>query len=235
MKAMSFKFAPYSFSKLNTFVNCPKRFEYKYVKKEKEGRCDRSALERGSAIHEMFEHHEKNKEPKQSKYTKDFKKALVSKSVQNIKKHLETPKNTCREVSFGLTPEFTPCDYNSKDALFRGKIDLVYVHEGMLELIDYKTGKPKSQKYQSYDQLLLYSIYFFQRYNTLQKLKVSYVYVDHDVVNSFVVDKTIIHKWKHHFLEIVNDIETAKEFLPNHSRLCHWCPFEEKCEWDLDY
>lgn len=229
------KFAPYSFSKLNTYQTCPKRFKYKYIKKEKEGECDKSALVRGSAIHEMFENHQKGKEPKKSKYTAEFKKALERPHVQKIKKHLESPEKTCREISFGLTKDFAPCEYKDKNALFRGKIDLAYNDNGVLNLVDYKTGKPKDEKYQNYDQLLLYSIYFFERYPALDKLKISYVYVDHDIVNSLVVLRTYIEKHKEHFLNIVKKIETDQEYLPKHSALCKWCPFENTCQWDLDY
>lgn len=227
---MVFKYSPYSFSKLNTYEMCPKRFKFRYIKKEKEGECDKSALIRGSAIHEMFENHQKGKEPKKSKYTADFKKAIERPQVKKIKKHLESPEKTCREVSFGMTKDFSPCEYKDKNALFRGKIDLVYIDNGVLNLADYKTGKAKDEKYQNYDQLLLYSIYFFQRYPSLEKLKISYVYVDQDVVNSLEVLRSFIETHKAHFLSIVNSIEADQEYIAKPSKLCHWCPYHKKCK-----
>ena len=229
----AFKYAPYSFSKLNCYQTCPKRFEYRYVKKEKEGECDRSALIRGSAIHEMFEEHHKGKEPKKTPYTEDFKKAIARPQIKKIREHLESPEKTCREVSFGLTKDFKPCEYSSKDALFRGKIDLAYIDNGVLHLVDYKTGKPKDQKYQNFDQLSLYSIYFFERYNTLEKINISYVYVDHGIANSLEILKSSIPRLKQYFLDIVHSIETDEKYSPMPTKLCHWCPFEKICQGNV--
>lgn len=229
MNSNEYKFAPYSFSKINTYLNCPKRFHFQYVLKVKQGDCDRSALVRGSAIHEMFEQHQKGKEPKQTPYTADFKRALKRSEVKKIKEHLESTTKTCREISFGLTKDFEPCKYTSKDALFRGRIDLAYNDNGMLTIVDYKTGKAKDEKYQNFDQLLLYSIYFFQRYKTLMFCKVQFVYVDHDVVNSLVTERKYLENLKEHFLNTVKTIESATEYNPKQSRLCAYCPYKDRC------
>lgn len=226
---IDFKFAPYSFSKINTYLNCPKRFHFQYVLKEKQGVCDRSALVRGSAIHEMFEKHSKGKEPQQTPYTADFKKALTRPEVKKIKEQLESSAKTCREISFGLTKNFEPCEYSSKNALFRGKIDLAYNDNGMLTLVDYKTGKPKDEKYQNFDQLLLYSIYFFQRFKTLNSCKVQFVYVDHGIVNSLDTERKYLEKLKEHFINTVKTVESDTEYNPKKSRLCDYCPYKDRC------
>lgn len=227
LEKIDFKYAPYSYSRLSTYETCPRRFKYQYIEKVKQGDIDRSALIRGSAIHKLFE--EYPKAPKEGKFVKDFSKALESDSVKVFKEHISESGKSFREFAFGLTPDFEPCTYSSKQALFRGKVDLGYVDNNILHLVDFKTGKAKDLKYQDFDQLLLYSIYFFQKYSNVQEINVSYVYVDHDVTNSLTFNRENLEVFKAHFKSIVYLIEGDKEYNPKKSRLCDYCPFKEYC------
>ena len=51
------KFAPYSFSRLATHKNCPRKFRYSYIDKIPSGRVDRTAVLKGAAVHSIIENY----------------------------------------------------------------------------------------------------------------------------------------------------------------------------------
>ena len=52
-----FKFAPYSFSKINMHKQCNRKFKYGYIVKAKREQQDRTALLKGGAVHSILEKH----------------------------------------------------------------------------------------------------------------------------------------------------------------------------------
>ena len=79
---MAIKFAPYSYSKISTFVSCPKKFKFQYI--DKIGTfLDTPALIKGRTIHYLIENSslspdEYSDEMKQN--IKDFPEALEIKN-----------------------------------------------------------------------------------------------------------------------------------------------------------
>jgi len=112
------KFAPYSFSKINTFVQCPRKFKYSYIDKLPRGETDKTALYKGSALHNILENYPNAGTHKLApKYQPIIDKFLKSKYLHYLE------RESVKELSIGLTPQLTPCEYKDKSAMFRGFID----------------------------------------------------------------------------------------------------------------
>ena len=126
------KYAPFSFSKINLFEQCPLKFKFQYI--DKLGTfIPNLATERGSFIHTLLENDTKSK-PTKFKFTIATPKEqnecidifIAFKKSELGQRYLEVPSEA--EVHFGMKfidGVLSPCSYYDKEALFRGKIDLV--------------------------------------------------------------------------------------------------------------
>jgi len=99
----------------------------------------------------------------------------------------------------------------------------------VLYLIDWKTGKYKDPKWQDYDQLMYYAVYFFKRYPTIDKIKISFVYIEHHLENDMTLERKYLDRYINDLKDSINDIETDKEFEKNPSKLCEYCDFISTC------
>ncbi len=96
-----------------------------------------------------------------------------------------------------------------------------------------KTGKYKEPAWQTYDQLVFYAIYFFQRYPNISKIRVSYVYVEHpDMENDLVLSREYLDVYVADLMRLVNNIENDNHFQKNQSKLCDYCDFKLYCSND---
>ena len=223
------KYSPYSFSKLSTHNQCNRKFKYTYIEKAPKSEKDMTPLLKGGAVHSILEHYP-NKSPHK----------LAEKYQHIANKFLETDiakeiffGDSVREYDFGLTKDLKPTKYNDKEALFRGSIDYIFTTD-KLNLIDFKTGKAKEQKWQSFDQLMFYAIYFFQKYPNINEINISYVYVEHENYhNSIILERQYLKNYISQLLTLIKNVETDTEFKKNESKLCDWCEFKEYCTKDI--
>lgn len=115
---------PYSFSKLSTHVQCPRKYKYAYIDKAPEDQdVDITALLKGRAVHSIIENYpNKSTHAWAPKYQhiadKFFRTSLA-------KKYLTIPST--REHKFGISKKLEPTEYNDKEALFRGLIDYITI------------------------------------------------------------------------------------------------------------
>jgi len=156
------KYAPYSFSKMNTFNQCNRKFKYQVIDKVKPEKTDTTALRKGVEIHKVLEKYPVVPDSV-SKQNLEIANTFINSELGRYYFNL----NNTREVKFGLDNTLTPGEY-SKTSLFRGFIDFVCIKDDMLILVDWKTGKLKETKYQDFTQLLLYAVYFFLKYSMIK-------------------------------------------------------------------
>ncbi len=220
------KFAPYSFSKLTTFEDCPQRFKFQYIDKIK--RDDRNeALVKGSNVHNILEKFGTYKldNTAEENIVRNFVKSEIAKkylpSLVGIEKSI-------RETSIGLDENFEPCSYYSKRAVFRGKVDFICKIDNVLNICDYKTGKYKDEVYQDYRQLLLYSLFFFKKYPNVDTIRISYIYVEHNLENSMMLERKYLDKYLETLSNMINNVETATEYNRK-TKFCNWCPYKDLC------
>ena len=124
-------FSPYSFSKINLYEQCPRKYKFNYIDKIKTFEKN-LATERGSYIHLLLENDTKSK-PSEFKFTLiDDEKQQECIKVYEDFRHSELGEwffefdQAEAEVEFGMkkTDEgLVTCSYYDKEALFRGKID----------------------------------------------------------------------------------------------------------------
>ena len=211
----------FSFSSLSLYNTCPFAYKLSYIDKIKPVRS--TALVKGSNVHSILEKFPNFIASKEFKFNENLIVSnFLNSEIGNYFKDVLLNKKTAREFKFGLTRDFKNDTF--KDSFFHGIIDLIFFENDELNLCDYKTGKYKEN--QDFSQLLTYSL-FFKNYD---KIKINYLYVEHNKVNSKVVTKEDIENAQNFIIKTTDIISEDKVFKRNCGKHCAWCQFSEKCD-----
>jgi len=250
---MPLKFAPYSFSKITTFTQCPKKFKFKYIDKIY-FKSDNIALEKGSYIHLLLEilanpsfadsrkidivstaMHVINKT--------QFKFSLSTE--QDIKSHQKIFLNFIQsdighkyfidydiisaEEEFGIkwdNNNFDATSYYNKSATIRGKVDQISKNGNEIHIIDWKSGKVPQEI--SEMQIQLYAIWFFLKFKNIDKVITSFVYIEHNKEKTVVYKRDDIPLIKKAYGRRIKEIEIENSFNKKETHMCNWCEYRNK-------
>lgn len=196
----------YSYSQLRTYLYCPRRYEFHYIKGLSEDTSD--ILERGIVVHEAIA---KN-DPKL--VMEDIENYVM---FQNAREYLNFVKPIAFEVKLGITKDFKPAPY--QDAFFHGIVDVIY--EG--GLLDWKTGQSKPDAL----QLLLNAL--IARINGYAIDEITYVYLHSNTSSATPYTEEMFEDTKDVLLSLVEDIENDTTFEARPSHKCYYCPYAEQC------
>ncbi len=127
-------------------------------------------------------------------------------------------------ISFSLEEE--------KDYWIRGYIDRVTLAEdSILEIHDYKTSSrlPSQDDVNSDRQLAFYQMGVDGRWQGIQEVKLVWHYLsfDKEIHSSRTSDE--LHQLRRATLELIQKIETDRQFLPKEGPLCNWCDYQGFC------
>jgi len=77
---------------------------------------------------------------------------------------------------------------------------------------------------------MFYAIYFFQRYLTIEKIKVSYVYIEHELENDITLERKYLSNYISELNKLISDVESDVLFEKNETKLCEWCLYKTYCK-----
>lgn len=205
---------PWSFSSLNAFETCPKRFKLTRITKVVQ-EPPSEAMTHGNEVHKALELSMKGEKPLPEKY------AQWQPLVNRIRRQ---PGKKLVEFRFALTESFKPTEFFSHNAWVRGVIDVGVVNSESAVILDWKTGKPKDDP----DQLKLFAGAAFGTYSQITQVKTGYVWLGHGRMTTQSFNKDAIPDIWQSFAPRVQRMVRAAEkddFPPNPSGLCRaWCP-----------
>ena len=219
--AIANNIAPWSFSKIKSFEQCPKQFYHEKILKQYPVE-ETDAMRYGTEFHKACEDYIKSEAPLPKKF--DFIQQTLD--ALNEKRGVKM----C-EQKLGLTADLEPCGFFDKRVWFRGIADLVIIDvlTGVAWVIDYKTGK--SLKYADKGQLELMALIVFKHYPQITRVKAGLLFVIAKglVKEEYEIDSesNLWEKW----LGIYGRMEKAFEsdvWNPRPSGLCkRHCPVLE--------
>lgn len=158
----------YSFSALNNFETCPKKYWHLAIEKdykEEEG----EALIYGKRVHKALELLVKNGTPLPENI------AHMQKYVQ---KFIDSPMTKLPELQLCIDREYKPTSWKDwKGAMCRAMLDLVLMEGDRALIVDYKTGKMKDD---GFTQLKLAAAMLLLHYPELQRISVAYLWTEHN-------------------------------------------------------
>ena len=239
-----YKYSPYSFSKINTHQQCPRKFKYIYVDKAPRLEEPSIPLAKGKFIHLLLEHHGDLQKVKQDKEFKEIVAVLGKDGIRdNYKIYTDFKKSAIgkkftgfnevfTELKLGLSQDlefFNYDSYKDPNLLLRGYIDAGFEVNNRLLLVDWKTGKIPNTT--NWGQLLYYSIGLFSKM-PYDEIVIAYVYIEHQKVIHKKVTRKNIMKYKKALLDSIEPIEEDVHFKKNETALCDWCPFQGHCQND---
>lgn len=206
---------PWSYSSLQQYETCPRRFYLTRIAKVIEEPQTESTTE-GRRVHEAMEHAVSGKKPLPEVY---------SKYQPIVDKLRATPGVKQLEYKFALTNTLQPCDYWDSAVWVRGVLDVGIVRKNEAIILDYKTGKRKLDV----DQLRLFALAGLSLWPQVETVKTGYIWLqqggklDREVLTRD--QKVEIHQ---DFAMRVHRMvlsEEKNDWPPRPSGLCReWCP-----------
>ena len=233
------KYSPYSFSKINLFETCPRKFKYKYIDKIRTEFKMNDVLEKGSYIHLMLEELAKNDMVAQNvaynfkhsteEQIQEYKGIFHDFVFSDIGHHyLNNPEQKFfgAEVEFGVIIEegkWRSTSYWNKKALFRGKIDHANSGDGTMHLLDWKSGKVSA--FPAPLQLVMYAVWCFLEFPDVHTVQTAFVYLEHGKEKQYIFKREILEALMKKVAEKIYNIEHETEFPMNETKLCEFCEF----------
>lgn len=240
-----------SYSKINDFKACPKRFELAHLLGllPKENENIYTAF--GSAVHYAIEQ-SLNKDLDFTaaygfflqKFNDLFlkiplvKRQTIYKNVW-LKKGEEMLTYFFEEIFERAKKGKVETEYYfsqpiDEDTVFNGLIDLIFC-ENMedIELWDWKTGKKMDEK--DNFQLRLYALFFQKRTELLAK-RLNYIFLKTGSKNSTEINLDTLKQTEKELKDIVSNIKTCiknNDFERNAQSHCKYCPVKDACEQQL--
>ncbi|MBL8678270.1 MAG: PD-(D/E)XK nuclease family protein [Myxococcales bacterium] len=244
-------------SKIRTFMNCPRRFEFQYVSKVPE-RATTSAVLFGKAMHAALERFHVALRDNLILLPLDlaptFANALDGESakystilfrqgetrfslVAEARRLLELYRNVAlrfdiAEVEHRFEVALALGEDVSRAAVLRGKIDLLTKEPGIVE---FKTTRRRpSTNAQNFDDNLQLLAYAFAHHATFGVIPaVSFVYfVRGDWPEIITYKATPSVAQFEFFRSLVEDVRSRIDsglYLPNPGKLCEFCPYQTPC------
>lgn len=226
------KFKSWSFSRYNTYTQCPLKARLQYI--EKIPQDPSPHLERGIRIHEEAEAYIKGEGDVFNSFGRfieffDFLRQVYS----------EDQSTMVVEDNWSFTREWNETQWNNWKACYlRVKLDCAYhSDEKTLEIIDFKTGKFSPYGINSYrEQLQLYALAALILHPHVEVVKPRLVYLDAGVVypepesldeKSLTFTQMDVERLKKLWEQRITPMMEDTIFKPTPNKLCPWCSYRK--------
>lgn len=218
----------YSYSKVNCYENCPRKFEFIY-KKFYPKSSNVFAL-KGTLLHAMIELYI-NGDDFDIPHEGDFEK-LPLEEFNKFKEEFENiKKQPLIQQLKKIYGNYEVVEMESKlsnifdDFSFNGKADTLVKNGNKVIIIDYKTGAIR----EDFTQLKYYALIASILYPEVEDFLLVLSYVAHNTDKRMVIKKSDIEEINEELLTKITDIIKVKTFEKKLSRLCDYCEYKNEC------
>jgi len=210
----SSKMPPWSYSALTAFETCPKRYYITRVaKKIKEPQTDATIW--GNKVHNCLESRIKTGTALPEYLT--AYEPIVQKIMARDGKRIVEERMT-------VDRNFRPTTWDAKNAWCRGIVDVGVVGTTKATLLDWKTGKRKTDS----DQLKLFAAFAFAHYPWVELVNTGFLWLKENKLDKEVFTRDQVGDIWWEFIQRVNRMESAyteDKWPAKPSGLCRaWCP-----------
>lgn len=247
------KITTFSYSQLSTFESCPRQYQYQYIYKIPQP--TNGNLSFGSSMHNTLqEYYKLVGQSKQASLFEQFDTDLSLDRLLQIyedkwidlgyesRQHMELRKARGKEILTQFYEKFKhdipKIKYLEKgfrlkigDYTLSGRVDRADKQEdGTLEIIDYKSGKTRTQKQVDSDlQLMIYALAARDCLGIPASLLTLYFLDDNEAVSTKPTEEKM-EKAKDKIIELANLVNES-DFTPTPSSfVCQFCPYRKICD-----
>lgn len=250
------KFAPWSFSMMETAESCPAQFRHKHLLKSAAAPAP-SDTKVGIVAHAILEHRVMGTEAKTARKTAVDKTPLTTQEQEMLRLLDESMEDFLRrfdafcknngvkqvicESSWGITDAYLPAEFFGKDVFFRGKMDLGAVtRDDDLFLIDHKSGvaKPLERDQKKRQQLQVYAVLAAANVSGIRGVRGGIHFMQGDVDKRIQWTayipvervRTLYAPWLYGRINAAADNLTEPfEARPAPKWPCKWCAYQAAC------
>lgn len=240
MQELLKKALPLSYSRINTFLKCPRKFYLRYIEGLEEPPTP--AMQIGKSVHEALDTLIKNR----GDMLKALEKldTLPKQDYTTAKRRFNTGVRMLQglpvaasELLFGFDNKFNKVDFDSPNCFFRGVIDLVIRNgDGSYSVRDWKTGWSEPDP----RQVFIYSLPLIRAGLNVNDagfflLATGGVYpyaitdIEVDSAFNFITRKWQLIKERLEEAEY-ESVDPIEKFQPDVSGGCSYCSFHERCK-----
>jgi len=209
---------PVSFSRLQTFEQCERKYEYLYVTRSVV-EVGNEYTDYGTRVHTALEEYAGNNQALP-------KELMRFRSL--VDRVLQASGDKYFEQKMTVDAEHNPVAWDSPDAYVRGIADVLVVSPSIAKALDWKTGKPRDDD----RQLKLMALLVFAHFPEVEAVDTAYIWLHHDTATrACYVKKDIGDLWKVFEAKIARIVDAAAlgVFKAKPSPLCGWCPAKGVC------
>lgn len=216
------KIGAWSYSSLTSFETCPRRHAITKIHKIIQEPQTQATIH-GNEVHKALELYGKGKQEMPEKY-------LEHKPIVDIL--VRAPGEKKFETKFALTRDLKPTSFFADDCWVRGVLDVQTINGNTATVLDYKTGKPKTDG----DQLRLFAAATFASNPEVEVAHTGYIWLAYNLLDKATYTRDQADEIWEGFRVRVQRLENAikyDEFPPKPSGLCrNWCPVPKRlCEF----
>lgn len=246
----------YSHSRLATFKQCPKKFEFQYVLKPKVEKIENMSAFMGQRVHETLEQlfkdlqHTKQTSLSESLtfYEKKWKenytdKVVIHKEGLTAQHYFELGKKCItnfyetnipfkRGKVIGIEKEIKVDLNDDKKYRLTGYIDLlVQTGKDHFQVHDYKTYAelPSNDKMNEDEQLALYQLWLEKEFPEAKKIDLIWHYVVFGREGLTHRNAKQLAELKKNLIQTIDRVESTKVFETKTSALCSFCNYKPIC------
>lgn len=205
-------------SKIQCYEGCHYKYRLLYIDNVKQ--LDNPVFERGKILHFILEN---------IKYF-DIVRGFFDSDIGKVYYPLICSGDKEKRIGLKLYDgKLTCCDFNDPACLIRGIIDVLNANA----IVDYKSGKYVEYSNQSWLQLEFYALWLFLN-SDYDEINVSYVYIEHNKVNSRIIKRTEMNDIIRKILTRISDIikfEKSPDESHNITKLCDYCGARNSCKF----
>lgn len=249
LPAGKLQYGPYSPSRLETGI-CGYAFKRGYIDRDKPPRFNEDGLaaDRGSVVHEVFELmnaqmiNERNYAFDPNVVRKWVTEAVnrYPSSYQDIETIMSCvqlyannppqnlPEDAEIEQAIALDLNLQECDYDSPDAMIRGRADLLWFDDNLdVHILDYKT-QPNIEEADTF-QMGVYALTMARKYNLKQAYTTIYFARYGKYSKEHLWTEDALNMIEQILLARIETIENRTEWVATPHNGCQYCPHRTEC------
>jgi len=244
----------YSYSRIETFRQCPLKYKFNYIDGIKRktqsieafmGSRFHEAMEllykdirfKSPSVNELIEHYNNQWDEKYSdnvfivkkERTRDDYRRIGIEAINDYYKRYY-PFDQSRVL--GIERAFVFSLDDKDEHRLKAIIDRIsQAQDSSYEIHDYKTSSslPDQQQVDKDIQLALYQIALEKMWQDVKKVKLIWHFVAHDKELISTRTKDELEAVRNQTIKLIDEIVAAKDFPAKESALCRWCSYQEIC------
>lgn len=223
-----------SWSRLNTYMECPRKFSLAYITKSFPPENEKSIhLIKGEQLHKQMEDYVIAKRG-DGVMPLGFSPE-VRQSLPYVDKLFAIYDEVYPEAQVAFTVDWQPTEWFGRDVAWRGIWDVIGLKNTRCFIGDWKSGKiyPYGE---GFGQLHLSALMAMMKWKDVPMVDCAYVYLEHKQVTSVKVAREVgltypdgrpvptVQEVKTYFEQKFEKVQTEKAWEPTPNENCKWCP-----------